>query len=148
LSASLDEPDALFPMSSGGYGSGSDRAMSPPEAMSSPELTEEEMICNICLVRGCAALPCMLPLDAGLLKLRPNCNGQSAHRCWVPPGLAIVRAGFAATIMLQRVLFRRWLKTALKLLIAAVKLRQEPMYKPLGLTCGHKCALSTSDFKS
>ncbi len=38
-------------MSSGGSGSQSDRAMSPPEAMSSPELTDEEMICNICLVR-------------------------------------------------------------------------------------------------
>jgi len=39
-------------MSSGGGGTGSDRTMSPPEAMTSPELTDEEMICNICLVRG------------------------------------------------------------------------------------------------
>ena len=43
---------------SSGNGSESDRAMTPPEAMSSPELTEDEMICNICLVR---AGPCVNP---------------------------------------------------------------------------------------
>ena len=53
--------------SGGGGGSGSDRTMSPPEAMSSPELADEEMICNICLVRwgSPSAVLCCHPTGVG-----------------------------------------------------------------------------------
>ena len=86
-----DEPDALAAMSSGGYGSGSDRAMSPPEAMSSPELTEEEMICNICLVRGHPSL-------LATTRSRPA-RAQNAAKQTVP-----ARLQFPAPVMPQCVL--------------------------------------------